>query len=168
MKYLITSLLLLVLFPAPAAAQKVPTDAISAFFSEYVDDPTFDVVYVSGKVFELFRGANIEIDELGEEELEAILAVVQDIEGIRLLHTDRRAKDHWMEAKNRIPTDQYELLFKVRTRDGTNVEAFIQDENAAINELFLLVGADQSFAMLSFVGVIDLKQLSKLQDALDD
>ncbi|MEO0733229.1 MAG: DUF4252 domain-containing protein [Bacteroidota bacterium] len=167
MKYLITTLLFLVLPLAPAAAQKVPTDAISAFFSEYVDDLTFDVVYVSGKVFELFRGANLDIDELDEEELEAILAVVKDIQGIRLLHTNQNCQQHWKEAKARIPTDKYELLFKIRTQDATNIEAFIQDENAAINELFLLIGADESFAMLSFVGVIDLKELSKLQDALD-
>jgi len=161
--------LLFVLHLAPAAAQDydLPKDAISTFFSEYVDDEDFTVIYVSGKVFELFKGANLDLDDIDEEEISAILEVVKDIQGIRVLHTDRDAEGHWMRAKKRIPTDRYDLLFKMRSKDGDNVEAFIQDEDAVINELFLLIGAEDNFAMLSFIGSIDLKKLSKLQQALD-
>lgn len=168
MKFLFS--LLLVLFMAPAFAQNIdlPKDAISTYFSEYIDDPSFSAVYVSGKIFDLFKGANIDIDEIDEEEIAAILEVVQDIQGVRILHTERNVQKHWMEAKKRIPTAQYELLFKVRSADGHNVEAFIQDEDAVINELFLLIGAEDTFAMFSFIGAINLKKLSKLQDALDD
>ncbi len=165
MKYLFTSLLL-VLFLAPAAAQ-VPTDAISNYFSEYVDDQDFNVVYVSGKVFELFRDANLDIEDLEEAEVEAVLEVVKDIQGIRILHTDVNAMDRWKEAKKRIPTSRYELLFKVRTQDGDNVEAFIADDNAVVSELFLLVGAADNFAMLSFMGTIDLNKLGDLQKAIE-
>jgi len=167
-KYILP-LLLLLLPLAPASAQdlKLPKDAISTYFSEYVDDSDFTVIYVSGKVFELFKGASIDLDEIDEEEITAILEVVKDIQGIRILHTDRNAKAHWMEAKKRIPTNRYELLFKIRTQDGDNIETFIQDEDAVINELFMLVGAEDNFAMLSFIGAIDLKKISKLQNALD-
>jgi hypothetical protein len=47
------------------------------------------------------------------------------------------------------------------------VEAFIQDEKAVISELFLLIGAVDNFAMLSFVGNIDLTKLSELQRAIE-
>ena len=165
MKYIITSLLL-VLFWAPATAQ-VPTDAISNYFSEYVDDPDFNVVFVSGKVFELFRDANLDIDDLDDAEVEAVLEVVKDIQGIRILHTDVGAMARWKDAKKRIPTDRYELLFKVRTKDGDNVEAFIADENAVVSELFLLIGAADNFGMLSFMGTIDLNKLGDLQKAIE-
>lgn len=165
MKYIITSLLL-VLFMAPASAQ-VPTDAISKYFSEYVDDQDFNVVFVSGKIFELFQEANLDIEDLEEAEVEAVLEVVKDIQGIRILHTDVNAMARWKDAKKRIPTDRYELLFKVRTKEGDNVEAFIADENAVVSELFLLVGAADNFGMLSFMGTIDLNKLGDLQKAIE-
>jgi len=165
MKYLLS--LLLFLFTAPAFAQNVPRDVISNYFAEYVDDQDFTVVYVSGKIFQLVKDAKLDLDELNEAEVEAILRVVKDIQGIRILHTDLNAMQHWKKAKSRIPTDKYELLFKVRTQDGDNVEAFIQDEQAVISELFLLIGAADNFAMLSFVGNIDLTRLSDLQRAIE-
>jgi hypothetical protein len=165
MKYFIALLFLLHL--APASAQKVPQDAISTYFSEYIDDERFSAVYVSGKIFQLFRDADLDLDELDEEEVKAVLEVVKDIQGIRILHTDVNAMGFWKEAKNRISTNRYELLFKIRTKDGDNVEAFIQDEKAVISELFLLIGAADNFAMLSFIGTVDLTKLSNLQKALD-
>jgi hypothetical protein len=153
---------------APAFAQQsLQLDAISNYFSEYVDDQRFTAVYVSGKMFELFNDAKIDLDEIDEDELRAILDVVRDIRGIRVLHTDETPLKFYEEAKRRISTDSYELLFKVRTKDGQNVEGFIQDENAIVSELFLLVGADDTFAMLSFVGNIDLTKIADLQRALD-
>jgi hypothetical protein len=165
MKYLIA--LLLCLYLAPATAQKMPKDAISTYFSEYVDDEDFTVVYISGKIFQLVKDANLELEDMEEEEVEAILKVVRDIQGIRILHTDENVMSHWKAAKDRIPTDKYELLFKVRTKDGDNVEAFIQDEKAVISELFMLIGAADNFAMFSFVGNIDLTKLSDLQRAIE-
>ncbi len=165
MKYLFS--LLLCLYLAPASAQQLPQDAISTYFSEYVDDQDFTVVYVSGKVFQLFKDADLDLEDLDEREVEAILQVVKDIQGIRVLHTDVNAMAHWKEAKKRIPTSKYELLFKVRTKDGDNVEAFIQDEKAVISELFMLIGAGDNFAMLSFVGSIDLTKLADLQRAIE-
>jgi hypothetical protein len=113
------------------------------------------------------KDANLDLDDLDEEEVEAVLKVVKDIQGIRVLHTDVNTRQYWMEAKKRISTDQYELLFKLRSKDGDNIEAFVQDEDAVISELFLLIGGFDNFAMISFIGAIDLTQLSELQKALD-
>ena len=173
MRYLIIFFLLVVVVrpgaaQSPATPQRLtPLDAISNYFSEYVDDERFTAVYVSGKMFELFNDAKIELDEIDDEELAAILEVVKDVKGIRVLHTDVTPHKFYEQANNRINTNAYELLFKVRTKDGENVEAFIQNEEAIVNELFMLVGTDTSFAMLSFVGNIDLSKLAGLQDALD-
>jgi len=100
--------LLFLLFPLSAAfGQKLPKDAISNYFSEYVDDQDFTVVYVSGKIFDLVKDADIDLEELDEEEVEAVFDVVKDIQGIRVLHTERNAMARWKEAKKRIPTDKY-------------------------------------------------------------
>jgi len=167
MKYILTTLLLC-LYLAPATAQKkLPQDAISTYFAEYVDDEKFTAIYVSGKIFGLLKDSSLDLDDLDDQEVEAVLKVVKDIQGIRVLHTDVNTKQYWMEAKKRISTDQYELLFKLRSKDGDNIEAFVQDEDAVISELFLLIGGFDNFAMISFIGAIDLTQLSELQKALD-
>lgn len=165
-------LLPLFLFLAPAALSAQPgsaakLDAISNYFSEYVDDTTFTAVYISGKLFELLGDSNLDVEDLDDEELKAVLNVVRDVRGIRLLHTNRNALTYYDRAKARIPTDDYELLFKIRTQDGSNVEGFIQDENAAITELFMLIGSRENFTMLSFIGNIDLSKLGELQRALE-
>ncbi len=160
--------LFLLFLPLLTTAQTLPKDAISSYFSEYVDDQDFTVVYVSGKVFGLFKDANLDLEDLDEKEVEAVFEVVKDIQGIRALHTEHNAMARWKEAKKRIPTDKYELLFKVRTADGDNVEAFVQDEEAVISELFLLIGAQDNFAMLSFIGAVDLSKLADLQRAIED
>ena len=174
MRYLII-LILLVIAVRPVAAQspaapptRTPLDAISNYFSEYVDDERFTAVYVSGKMFELFNDAKIDLEEIDDEELAAIMEVVRDVKGIRVLHTDITPQRFYDQANARISTDAYELLFKVRTQDGEQVEAFIQNEEAIVNELFMLVGTDTSFAMLSFIGNIDLSKLAGLQRALDN
>lgn len=167
MKY-IFSCLLCCLFLAPATAQKLPQDAISSFFSEYVDNEDFTVVYVSGKVFSLFQDLDLELDDIDDKEVAAILDVVQDIQGIRVLHTEKNVAARYAEARKRIPTSSYELLFKVRTAEGDNVEAFIQDDNSVVSELFMVIGSGDTFALLSFVGAIDLTKIGDLQRALND
>ena len=170
MKKLFLSLLLFSTALAPATAQKtvLPQDAISTFFSSYVDDPDFTAVYVSGKVFELFRDSEFELDGMEDDELKAVLEVVRDIQGIRVLTTEKgNPRALYRKASLQIPKSSYELLFKVRTADGENVEAFIQDDKAVISELFMLVGAEDNFTMLSFIGAIDLRKISDLQRVLE-
>ena len=166
------TLLALLLFPlmlTPAFAQQPPVtqDGISAFFADYVNSGDFDVVYISGKVFQLIDDADLNLEGMEEREVAAILDMVENVQGIRLLHTDQNAMTYWKAAKKKIPTKEYDLLFEVRTRDGDHVEAYMKGQGSALNELFLLVGGQDTFALISFVGLIDLSKLGQLQKALE-
>ena len=167
MHYLI-SLLFLLLLSAPASAQdELPLDAISNYFSEYMDDDRFTVVYVSGKMMEFFEDGDLEVDGVNDNDMEALLETVRELKGIRILSTDETPRTFYEDAVKRIDTRAYELLFRVRTKDGNNVEAFVQPKGAPARELLLLVGAEKNFTLLSFVGNIDLEKLGQLRQALN-
>lgn len=146
-------------------------NAIDKYFKQYVDNQDFTVVYISGKMFELFGKLDIDKEALDlddEEDVEAIMDIARDMKGLRILTTDINAKGYYKEAKAKISTGEYEVLMTVRTQDGDNVEFLIleNETNDKIAELLLLVGGDD-FVLLSFVGNLDLDKIVKLANEME-
>ena len=140
-------------------------DAISRYFSKYVDDERFTVVYVSGKLFRMFQSMELDLDD---EEVDAILEVVEDMQGLRLLVTEENPMGFFKEATNTIQTKEYETLMTVRSAEGENVHFMVKDDNnEVVRELLLLVGAEDNFVLMSFVGLINLNKISDLQKAFE-
>jgi vacuolar-type H+-ATPase subunit F/Vma7 len=143
-------------------------DAISKYFSKYVDDERFTVVYVSGKMFEMINKMEIDLDD---EEAEAILSVVKDLKGLRILTTEENGLQFYNEALKIINKNEYETLMTVREGKSEHVQFLVKDSNGGnnINELLLLVGGEnEDFVLISFIGNIDLKEVSKLSKAFKD
>jgi len=162
MKYLLVFMISLFSFMGAANAQE---DAISKYFNKYMEDEAFTVVYLSPKLFQLL--GKLDIDELDDNEAEAILEVVEDLKSLRVLTTDQNAEQYYKEATNMINTKDYEVLLTVRD-EGENVQFLIKDDGGSvINELLLLVGGMNEFVMVSFVGNIDLDKISHLAKKLD-
>ena len=141
-------------------------DAISRYFTKYVDDERFTVVYVSGKLFRMFQSMELDLDD---EEVDAILEVVEDMQGLRLLVTEENPMGFFKEATNTIQTKEYETLMTVRSAEGENVHFLVKDDNnEVVRELLLLVGAEDNFVLMSFVGLINLDKISQLQKAFGE
>ncbi len=51
--------------------------------------------------------------------------------------------------------------------DGENVRFMVKDNGDIVEELLMIVGGDTDFALLSFIGNIDLKKIGKLAKALE-
>ena len=161
MKYL-SALIITLLFSMTAMAQN---DAISTYFDQYVDDENFTVVYVSGKMFSML--SKVEVDELKDEEAQAIMDVAKDIKGLRVLVTEETPREYYKTARKLINTnDGYEVLLTVRD-EGTNVNFWIKETGNVIEELFLLVGAEDEFVMVSFLGKLDLNKIAQLANTID-
>ena len=142
-------------------------DAITKYFSKYVDNEDFTVVYVSGKMFELINKMELDFDD---EEAEAVLAVVKDLKGLRILTTENDGLKYYKEALQIINTKEYETLMTVREGgEGENVQFLIKDNGGdVLNELLLLVGGDgEEFVLISFIGAIDLNEVGKLAKAFE-
>ena len=135
-------------------------DAIMKYFGKYVDDQRFSAVYISPKMFRMV--AKIEIEDMEPE----VQDVIRSMKGLRILHTEQNALQFYNEALKTINTNEYEVLLTAR-ENGENVRFLVKDNGDIVEELLMIVGGDKNFAMLSFLGNIDLKKVGKLAKALD-
>ncbi len=162
MKYVSIFMIAFFCFAGQASAQ---VDAISQYFDQYIDDDRFTVVYISSRMFKLFAKASDEDSD--DEEERAVKQAIKDLKGLRILTTEETPRKFYEEAKAKINTKGYEVLMTVKSKGDDDVEFLIKENDDVIEELLLLVGGDESFVMMSFVGKINLEQLSKLSDSMD-
>jgi len=112
-------------------------------------------------------GANDADVKIQEADLQVIADVIKDLQSLRILTTEENSAEFYKEASKTIPTNSYEMLMSVRDK-GENIRFFVKDDNAGmISELLLLVGGEDQFVLMSFLGKIDLKKIGKLAKTLD-
>lgn len=144
------------------------SNAIDKYFQQYVDDDRFTVVYISSKLFELIGKLDVDGLDFEDKEAEAVMDIAKDLKGLRVLVAEEDAMALYKEAKQKINTKEYEILMTVRDKDGDNVEFLVkEDANNVINELLLMVGGEDEFVLLSFVGKIDMDKISKLAKTIE-
>jgi len=156
--------ILIVAFHFMATPLLAQGDAISNYFDQYVDDEKFTMVYISPKMFSLI--SKLDIDDMDDEEAEIVMDMVSDLRGLRVLTTDHTPEKYYKEALEKINTSEYDILMSVRDRDE-NVQFLVKDEGDVIDELLLLVGGDDEFVLISFLGKIDLDKISELSKVID-
>jgi hypothetical protein len=157
------TLLLLPICLFLAGALSAQNDAINRFFTQYMDDERFTVVFVSPKMFSLV--SKISTDD---PDWEKFRDVVGGLTGLRVLTSDGIGDGMklYKEALGKVPAAEYEELLTVR--DGTeNVRIWVKDSGNIINELLLLVGSPDEFVLVSLTGTIDLDKVSNLSKGLD-
>ncbi|MEO5906323.1 MAG: DUF4252 domain-containing protein [Saprospiraceae bacterium] len=143
-----------------SVASIAQNDAITKYFNKYVDDTKFSAVYISPKMFQMV--AKIEIEDMEQE----VQDVIRSMKGLRILHTEQNTLALYAEAMKTIPTSEYEVLLTAR-ENGENVRFLVKDNGDIVEELLMIVGGEKNFALMSFIGNIDLKKIGKLAKALD-
>lgn len=143
-------------------------NAIDKYFKQYLDDERFSVIYISARMFQMFDNLSIDEMDMDEDETEVFMDIAKDLRGLRILTTDENVDAFYEEAKNKINTSEYEILMTIRSKGGDNVDfLIIEDDEGKVGELLLLIGGDDSFALLSFVGNINLNKVSKLAKEME-
>ena len=161
MKYLSILAIALFAFSQPALSQN---DAIANLFDKYMEDERFTVVYLAPKAFQIL--GKLDLDELEDDEASEVMSVVEDLKSLRVLTTEETPNVFFEEAMSKLNTDSYEILMTVRDHNE-KVNFWVKDSGDVINELLLLVGGDDTFVLLSFLGNIDLNKISKLAKSID-
>ncbi len=165
---LLFTVLVIFLLPLGAFAQEESVNAIDKYFSQYVEDERFTVVYISPKLFQLLDKLDIDEMDIDDIEAKALLGVASDLRGLRILTTDENGYQFYKEAKSKINTSEYEVLMTVRDKEDQNVDFLVKEEGDIVTELLLLVGGkDEDFALISFVGRIDLEKVMDLAESIE-
>lgn len=164
-------IMLLFVFLMAGMGLNAQTDAIDAFFQEYVDDPRFTVVYISPRLMGLFQNMDVDEWDMDDDDAATFLKITKGLKGLRILTTDGGDADGlYEEAVKKIDTSGYEVLMKVRDNDGSNLNFYIKEnEDNTISELFLIAGgAGEEFVLLSFVGNMSLDEVTKMAKEIED
>ena len=139
-------------------------DAISKFFDKYAEDESFTQVTVTAKMFSLFADLDLE-----NEQDKELADAVSRVKGLRVLSKDNinqeEARALYKEALSKVPVKEYEELMSVRDNE-TNMKFLIKEKDGIINELFMVMHGNNEFVLLSLVGEIDLKQISRLSKTI--
>lgn len=143
-------------------------NAIDKYFSQYVEDSRFSVVYISPKMFQML--GNIEVNNMvfdGEEEGEVMKDIAKDIKSLRILTTETTPDKFYKEFKSKINTSEYEVLMTVKEKDGTNLEFLAKGSNGETIDELLLLSYDDEFVLISFLGKINLNKVTKMARSVE-
>ena len=138
-------------------------DAITKFFSKYVEDDDFTQVTVTSRMFGLF--ANLDAEDEEDNEL---MDAISKVKGLRILAKEdaEDGKALYKEAFSLIPAKDYDELMSIREKDS-DMKFLIKEKDGKIAELLMIMGGDDEFFLLSLVGEIDLNQIAKLSRTMD-
>jgi hypothetical protein len=137
-------------------------DALNKFFKTYVDDERFSTVYISPKMFQLV--SKIKINDMDADLQETL----KSLTALHILSTHHNPRTYYKEALSKVNTKEYEELMKIRDNGEDAIFLTRSDprNEDAIKELLMIVGDDDEFTILSFLGNIDLNKIGRLGKTL--
>lgn len=138
-------------------------NAIDKYFSEYADDDRFTKVSISSKMFSLFTNFN-NIEGSDEKQL---VETISKLKGLKMvIGNELDAAKQLYKSANQTASSSYEELMTIENKDQELI-FYINENNGTISELVMISYEVNQFIILSLIGDIDLKELSKLSNTMD-
>jgi hypothetical protein len=139
-------------------------DAISKFFSKYMEDDNFSRVYISPKMMQMAGGFLKSSGESSDKEAQELGELISKVRGIRILSADKvNGKPLYEEAMGTLSRNKYEDLMDVADKTS-NTKFMVREENGRIMELLMISGSSESFTLLSMLGNFTYQDLNILAD----
>lgn len=153
MKKIVLTVMILSIAGASFAQQ-----VVTKYMDKYEDDETFTKVSVSSKMFSLFAEM-----EGTEEDEQLFYDITSKLKGMKVVASEKVSspKSLYDGAISDVEKAGFEELMTVKDAEE-NVKISIRENGGIIEELILVAGGKEKFAMVSLYGEIDLKQISKL------
>lgn len=139
-------------------------DAISKFFSKYMEDDNFSRVYISPKMMQMAGGFLKSSGESSDKEAQELGELISKVRGIRILSAEKiNGKQLYDEAMGTLMRNKYEDLMDVADK-SSNTKFMVREENGRIMELLMISGSSESFTLLSMLGNFTYQDLNILAD----
>lgn len=137
-------------------------NAIDRYYEQYANDETFTKVSISSKMFNLFT--NFDMEDEAERQ---VVETIAKLKGLKMLIANEypQAEQTYKEAIV-FPKKNMEELMTVEAKEQ-ELMFFISETNGKISELLMISYEKDNLIILSLVGDIDLKEISKLSSKMD-
>jgi len=151
-KYVLTVMILSI--SVLAFSQQV----VSKYMDKFENDETFTKVSISSKMFSLFSEM-----EGSEEDEQLFYDITSKLKGMKVVASEKVSspKALYDGAVSDVEKAGYEELMTVKDAEE-NVKISIREKGGIIEELILVAGGKEKFAIVSLYGEINLKEISKL------
>jgi hypothetical protein len=137
-------------------------------FEKYSGTEGYTSVYISKYMFDMFR-SDKPAQKADEEEL---AEVISKLEGIKILVTDDDPStpipvDLYREIMKIIPSSSYKEIMVVKEKDQ-DIKFFVREnKDKRVAELLMVIGGLDQSVLISIVGDIDMKNISKLAKTMN-
>ena len=161
MKKILFSLLVLV-FPVLLTAQ---SSQVEKLFNQYSGKEGYTSVHITKYMFEMFaKVAN-------EEEDKEFKEVTTQLNAIKILTLDsetnaKRGQDFYNEISKALSIPDYKDLMIVQDGDE-EIKFMIKESGDIISELVMIIGGEDEGVLISLMGDINLKTISKISKSMD-
>lgn len=129
---------------------------VADFQKKYEKNANFSVVNITAKMFQL-------IGSMGTDEEQS---VIKDLDGLRVITTEKNAKKHYKNALSMVQAADYEELMNTE-EENERMVIYMKEEEEIISSLIILTENMQEFSMIGISGNIDLKKLASLSETLN-
>ncbi len=154
MKSYVLSITFLLVF-----SQLSAQNAVDTLFDKYGENPEYQMVNVSPTMFKL-------IAKVDEQDMDADLKkLIDDLTSMRILSKEEGGQAFFTQTVAAL-TKSLEPLITVN-EGGEDVKMFIQQGPDHVEELVMAAHNQDKFVLIDLLGVIDLKTIGRLGEALD-
>ncbi len=142
---------------------------IDNLFEKYSGAEGYTSVYISKYMFDMFRNNETKPSKMGEEDLEQ---VISKLDGIKILVTDddpatTASVNLYKEVMKLIPGSPYKEVMVVKEKDKDIKFYAKENKDKRVAELLMVIGGTDQNVLISIVGDIDMKNISKLAKTMN-
>lgn len=136
-------------------------------FDKYSGTEGYTSVYISKYMFDMFRENGSE--PANNDELEK---VISKLDGIKILLTDDDPStpapvNLYSEIMKVLPSSSYKEIMVVKEKDQ-DVKFYVREnKDKKVAELLMVIGGNNQSVLISILGDIDMKNISKLAKTMD-
>lgn len=139
-------------------------DKLEEFFNKYNGQEDFTSIYISKYMFGMIAKLDKEAAN-AEAEIEKVKGILEDLEGMQLLISEKDGKQLFKEANTALSGSKYNVLMQIQS-ENEQIKFITKEGEKGIERLTLLIGGDE-FLMLTINGNIDLDKLSELSEFIE-